>query len=278
MVSGTLSRSARFLLCLSLSVMLLCAGLMQASAAMKPEKSASGVENPASVLFIGNSFFYYNNSMHGHFNSLVSAANKDYKIRSTSATISGSGLSWHNVEAYFSPEGVGSYSFLPGNKVVFNPPDRKLFDLAVMLDCSQCPVHPTLRPVFFEYAKKHSDTVRKHGAEPVLFMSWAYTEKPDMIDGLADAYTQAGNENNALVIPAGLAFAAALKQRPDFKLIVADGRHPTLAGTYLSACVSYAALFKRSPVGLSYTAGLEQADATFLQTVAWDTVQAYYKK
>ena len=107
-------------------------------------------------------------------------------------------------------------------------------------------------------------------------MSWAYADKPEMTAELADAYTKAGNDNGALVIPAGLAFAAALKQRPGLVLHAADKRHPSVAGTYLAAATVYAALFKKSPEGLKYTAGLDGDTARFLQTVAWQTVQDYY--
>ncbi|MDR1777045.1 MAG: hypothetical protein LBR31_04360 [Desulfovibrio sp.] len=248
----------------------------QAFPATKPVKTGTDAGPPSSVLFIGNSFFYYNGSMHNCFNNIVKAADKSRKIRSTSATISGSGLSWHNVEAYFDPRGVGSYSFVGDNEVVFNDPGRKPFDLALMLDCSQCPVHPTLRPVFFEYAKKHCDAIRKNGAEPVLYMTWAYADKPEMTDGLAEAYTKAGNDNGMLVIPAGLAFAASVKERPDINLYVPDKRHPSKAGTYLGACAAYAALFKKSPEGISYTFGLDGETAAFLQKTAWDTVKNYY--
>ncbi len=264
--------------CFSLLGLFLLCFPASSPAAMKPARADSGVPRPASAIFIGNSFFYYNNSMHGHFNALVKAGDKTYKFRSTSATISGSGLSWHDVDAYFKPGGIGSYSFVGDNEVVFNDPKQNLFDLSIMLDCSQCPVHPTLRPVFFEYAKKHSATVRKHNSTPVLFMTWAYADKPEMTEQLADAYTRAGNENDALVIPAGLAFARAARQRPDVTLYVPDKRHPSLPGTYLGACTAYAALFKKSPVGLGYTAGLDPDVAKFLQTVAWETVQEYYAK
>jgi hypothetical protein len=40
--------------------------------------------------------------------------------------------------------------------------------------------------------------------------------------------------------------------------------------------VTYAALFRQNPVGNSYAAGLDAATARHLQTVAWDTVRAYY--
>lgn len=109
-------------------------------------------------------------------------------------------------------------------------------------------------------------------------MSWAYADKPEMTAQLAEAYTIAGNDNNALVIPAGLAFARAISKQPELNLYAPDKRHPSLAGTYLASCVVYAALTGRSPVGNSYVAGIDAPTATFLQTVAWETVQKYYQK
>jgi hypothetical protein len=246
------------------------------SAQTRPKILDSGVEKPASAIFIGNSFFYYNNSLHNHVGLLLRAADANYKFRATSATISGSGANWHDVDSYFRPDALGSYSFDLNNNVVFNKIDR-LFDLAIMMDCSQCPIHPQLKSVFVEYAKKQSDTVRKHGAKPVWFMSWAYADKPEMTTELAEAYTKAANDNDAFVIPAGLSFARALKERPELVLHANDKRHPSMAGTYLAAATVYASLFKTSPVGLKYTAGLDEATAKFLQTVAWDTVQDYFR-
>ncbi|MEK9968744.1 MAG: DUF4886 domain-containing protein [Ferrovibrio sp.] len=241
----------------------------------KPAVKDLGATPPGTVIFIGNSFFYYNNSMHGHVGRFVSEGMKDHKYRNTSVTISGSGLDWHNVEAYFAPNGIGRYSFVGDNEVRFNPPADKLFEVAVMMDCSQCPIHPTLSKVFTEYTKKHSDTVRKHGAQPVFFMSWAYKDKPEMTELLADAYTKAGNDNKALVIPAGLAFANSIKAKPDLDLYVADKRHPSLAGTYLAAATTYGALFGKPTAGLKYNAGLDAGIAAHLQKVADDTVKAY---
>ena len=164
---------------------------------------------------------------------------------------------------------------MPGNKIVFNPPGRQ-FDTVVMMDCSQCPVHPQLAGSFHATVKKHAATVAKYGARPVLFMSWAYKDAPEMTAQLAEQYTIAGNANDALVIPAGLAFAKAIARRPELELYQPDKRHPTLAGTYLSACTAYAAIRRKSPVGIKYDAGLGPELATFLQTVAADTVKEYY--
>lgn len=246
-----------------------------ARAQTRPAVRDAGVVDPASAIYIGNSFFYYNNSLHGHVGRLVALGMPGHRFRSSSVTISGSGFDWHDVESYFRPNGIGTYSFDAGNNVVFNDPRQKLFDVAIMMDCSQCPIHPTLKTVFADYAKRHSDTVRKHGAKPIFFMSWAYADKPEMTAELAEAYTRAANEHGAFVIPAGLAFARSIARKPELNLYVADKRHPSLAGTYLAAATTYAALFRRSPVGIDYTAGLDPATARHLQEVAWETVEAF---
>jgi hypothetical protein len=247
-----------------------------ALAQTKPKLTSVGGEAKTSI-FIGNSFFYYNNSMHSHVLAIARAADPVNKAayRSTSVTISGSGFDWHDTESYFRPNAIGRYSFDDNNNIFFNKLD-KLFDVAIMMDCSQCPVHPQLAPIFVEFARRGADAVRRHGAMPVFFMSWAYKDRPEMTAQLAEAYTKAGNDNDAFVIPAGLAFARSVAQRPELELYAKDKRHPSLAGTDLAAATVYAALYRQSPVGNSYTAGIDTDSARFLQTIAWETVQDYY--
>ncbi len=249
--------------------------LLSACSSLMPSKPLAPPGPPSSAIYIGNSFFYYNNSMHGHITQLVRAADPALAYRSTSVTISGSGFDWHDVDSYFRPNGIGTYSFDTNNNVVFNKPGERLFDVAVVMDCSQCPIHPQLQGVFKDYAKKNADTVRRHGARPVYFMSWAYADKPEMTTQLADAYTQAAKDNGARVIPAGLAFARSIARRPALNLYAPDKRHPSLAGTYLAAATTYATLWGKSPIGLRYTAGLDVETAGFLQAIAWETVQGY---
>jgi hypothetical protein len=255
---------------------LLACAAPSAYAQTKPDVKDLG-KGPKTTLYIGNSFFYYNNMLGGHVTSMnraIDPANKD-KYRSTSVTIGGSGLDWHDIESYFRPNAIGRYSFDENNNITFNKLD-KLFDLAITMDCSQCPIHPQLKPIFLEQTTRFAETVRRHGAEPVFFMSWAYADKPEMTAQLAEQYTSAGNANHALVIPAGLAFARSMEKRPDLNLYAPDKRHPSLLGTYLAASTVFAALYDKSPVGNSYTAGIEPSTANFLQTVAWETVQKYY--
>ena len=250
-----------------------------AMAQTKPIVTTLGPDFPQSEIFIGNSFFYRNNSMHSQVLGLERAADAEHAhhYRATSITISGGGLNWHDVDSYFRPNAVGSYSFVGDNEIRFNKLDR-LFDAAIMMDCSQCPIHPQLKELFTEYARKDADIVRSHGAKPVFFMSWAYADKPEMTEQLAEAYTTAGNANNALVIPAGLAFARARAKQPELNLYAPDKRHPSPAGTYLAASTVYAVLTGKSPVGNSYHASIDEKTANFLQKIAWETVQDYYGK
>jgi len=234
---------------------------------------ASG--SPSSAVYIGNSFFYYNNGINSHITKLLAAAEPARPWRSTMITISGSGLDWHDVDSYFRPNAVGRYSFDPNNNVVFNDLNN-LFDVAIIMDSSQGPLHPVLEPVFDEYVGRNVESLRRNGAEPVLFMSWAYKDKPDMTSPLAEKYTKAGNIHETLVVPAGLAFARSIAQRPSLDLYVDDKRHPSLAGTYLAACVTYQCLFGKSAEGLAWRAELDAETASFLQRAARETVEDYF--
>src|SRR5215813_14604677 len=190
----------------------------------RPKRLDVGGEPASAFLWVGNSFFYYNNSMHNHVGNLARAADPKGRFRGTSVTISGSGMDWHDMESYFRPGGIGRYSFVGDNEIVFNKPGRQ-YDAVIMMDCSQCPIHPQLKNVFHEYARKQSEIAVKHGARPIFFMSWAYKDKPEMTAQLAEQYTIAGNNNDALVIPAGLAFANAIRKRPDLEFYQLDKRH-----------------------------------------------------
>jgi uncharacterized protein DUF4886 len=257
-----------------IAVLLLCCAVSTWAQESRPKRVDLGGE-AQSFLWVGNSFFYYNNSMHGHVARIGHGLTPAVNVRGVSLTISGSGIDWHDIASYLKPDQIGRYSFVGDNEIRFNKPGRQ-FDGVIMMDCSQCPIHPQLKSIFAEQMKKNAQIITGYGAKPVLFMSWAYKDKPEMTAQLAEAYTSVGNANDALVIPAGLAFASAIAKRPGLELYQPDKRHPTVAGTYLAACTVFAALTKKSPVGSTYSAGLDAELAKFLQSTAWETVQAYY--
>ncbi len=257
---------------LALGIAFVCAG---AAAQTRPKVTRLDAE-PKSILYVGNSFFYFNNGIDTLVAGLHGAAEPDRPLGGAMVTIGAAGWKWHDVGSYFRPDALTS--FAPDGKggVRFNDTSGKLFDTAVMMDCSYCTLFPGLKKIFFEYAGRHSATVRQHGAVPVFFMTWAYADRPEMTATVAQAYTQAGNDNDVLVIPAGLAFARVRRDRPDIELTIFDKQHPTLAGSYLAACTIYSSLFGRSPAGLKYDGGVPHSVARRLQEAAWATVQEYY--
>jgi hypothetical protein len=119
----------------------------------------------------------------------------------------------------------------------------------VLQDQSMAPVASTAE--FYTYGQSFGSEIVLSGARPVLLMTW---ERPDAVaagvttERLASAYDGLGSLIGAKVAPAGRAFAASLKERPDLVLNVQDG-HPTPYGTYLAACVLYGTLFDKTPVG-----------------------------
>jgi hypothetical protein len=208
-------------------------------------------------LFVGNSFTYYNNSLHNHYRHFRQAENggESYGLVRTMA-ISGASLPEHK---------LGLQQRLEAND----------WDFVVLQGYSNGPITERYAEAFRQSAREYAAEIRADGGEPVFFMTWAYTGKPEMTQQLDDAYTSIGKELNAMVVPVGRAFASALEKRSELHLVVPDLKHPTLAGTYLAACTFYAALHGQTPVGGTYTAGLSNQDARFLQQVAWDSWQEY---
>ncbi len=213
---------------------------------------------PAKVLFVGNSFTYYNNSLHNHYSRLVSASGYRFDESPVTRvmTISGAHL----------PEHRGGMPVMLASEE---------WDVVVMHGYSTGPIREVTAGPFREAAREYAGLIRETGGRPVFFMTWAYIGTPEMTALLDNAYTSIGQELAAEVVPVGLAFAAVTSERPDIKLRIADAKHPTLAGTYLAACSFYSAFIKQSPEGLEYTAGLDASVAAYLQRVAWDTVNEY---
>jgi len=216
--------------------------------------ASSTAGEPDKVLFVGNSFTYYNNSLHNHYEDLVESANG--LLHARIMTISSGHL----------PEHIAGLPSLVASDD---------WDVVVLQGYSKGPISDDTAGAFREAAKQLVRVIRDNDAKPAFFMTWAYIDEPEMTALLDDAYTSVGKELGAQVVPVGLAFERAIQQRPDLKLRIADRKHPTLAGTYLAACTFYAALHQQNPEGLSYTAGLDPDAAAFLQRVAWDTVENY---
>lgn len=241
--------------------------------AVEPIVKGPQVETPKRVLMVGNSYFYYGDSLH---NTLRRMAVADYPDLATSlqyksATIGGASLNHHNIDWLTTPGQIGV---------------KEPFELVILQGHSAAAINAKQGEVHTKAAREAAKLIATRGGKVALYMPHSYVfphklANPENYQKNRDFYVGLGNELNALVIPVGLAFKEAYKRYPDLKLHQAyDGSHPTKAGTYLAAATSYAAIYGRSPVGNKFDAFGEVDPATMrqLQEVAWDTVKQFYGK
>lgn len=85
---------------------------------------------------------------------------------------------------------------------------------------------------------------------------------------LRESYLEMGINNDAEVSPVGAAWKYIRDNHPTIDLYSADGSHPSIYGSYLAACVHYASIYKKSPVGATFISTLSASDALILQTAA----------
>ena len=67
----------------------------------------SAVEPPQRVLFVGNSYFYYNDSLHNHVERMARERFADADLAYKSATIGGADLSQHPLSSHLTPGRLG---------------------------------------------------------------------------------------------------------------------------------------------------------------------------
>ena len=217
---------------------------------------------PGEVLFVGNSYTYFWN-----LSSLVELMAKERGIvmetrHSTSGGVS-LGTHWRGERGLQTRERIGSGDY----------------DAVVLQDYSTRAIeHPDS---LLYFGTLLIDEIRAAGSKPYLYLTWARKWNPLMQDQISKMYRQLGKEKNVEVVPVGVAWEMARSLRPDIELYDPDGSHPSLLGTYLTACVFFAALTGQSPVGLphrlkkndengedQYLMILDPNDAQFCQEVA----------
>lgn len=177
------------------------------------------------------------------------------------------------------------------------------WDWVFLQDQSQIPGFPTNDSYWqdsLQGAKILDAMIEKAGAQTVLLMTWGRMDgdlqNPDIYPDFLTMQSRLEKGYNnysrnisapgrpAYIAPAGLAFKHIYDEiaagggkpnatgTPFYDLYSPDGSHPSLAGSYLAACVIYSTLTGRSPVGLNDTTGLNGTYRLALQKAAAATV------
>jgi hypothetical protein len=214
------------------------------------------------VLFIGNSYTYVND-LPTTFADLAWAGG--HRVQTGALAEGGSTLAEHAA----APETAATL-------------DSQHWDVVVLQDQSQLPSLAVERTdEMYPAATKLVAMVRNRGARPMFYLTFAHKDGwpeeglpdyPSMQAAINAGYLGIAGQLNVPVAPVGVAWQMVVDEPSPPSLWQSDGSHPTVSGTYLAACVFYAAIFQKSPVGLGDDDGLSASEASNLQTVAADTV------
>lgn len=204
------------------------------------------------VLFIGNSFTA-RNDVPALIAQLAEARGKQFEHRLIQAGGASLRMHWNKGEA---------------QKAIH----ETHYDYVVLQEQSTLPLKNALR--FQENVRLFDQAIKDSGAKTALYLTWARQNAPETQAAITTAFTVIGEELGAKLIPVGIAWQNFLRQHSQPLLHDKDQSHPTLAGSYLAACVFFAVLFGESPIGIASTLkGLTPAEAELLQTTAWASVQ-----
>lgn len=115
---------------------------------------------------------------------------------------------------------------------------------------------------------------KKDGGQHCIngYCSVDFIDFSHMQDSLTAEYLRLSDTIFSITAPTGVAWQQSIENGDPIELFDPDGSHPSLAGHYLTACVYYAVMFKKSPEGIHYYGGLNQTQALYLQQIADNVV------
>ena len=168
------------------------------------------------------------------------------------------------------------------------------WDFVVLQEQSQLPSIDFYRySTMYPAATRLRDTIMRYNpcAQVVFYMTWGwrdggqqcedygqglycsadFTDFDHMQDTMTRAYCEIAERLQSRVAPAGEAWRTA-RHESGCELFGADGNHPSMLGTYLTACTFYATLWDESPMALPHPASISDDEAQQLQNAAHQTV------
>lgn len=219
-------------------------------------------QDSISVLFIGNSYVYVND-LPSVFSNLTTSLGDEATIDSKT----NGGFTFQNQLS---------------DPLTHTKIESRLWDYVVLQGQSQEPSFPTdqVNTSTLPPAVSLADSVYSNWycSQAVYFMTWGRQNGDSQWDSintfdkmnnrLRNAYVRIADSAQASISPVGVAWKIVRDNYPLINLYAGDGSHPSVEGTYLSACTFYAALFRKSPVGATFTFGLDPTTAGILQNAA----------
>ncbi len=222
------------------------------------------------VLFLGNSYTYFN-TMPKTVEQI--ALSKGDTLITDQNTPGGYTLQGHST-----------------NSTSISKINAKKWDYIILQDQSQRPAFPPaqVQQDVIPYAAALDSIINANDIciETMFYMTWGrkYGDQANcpfysplctydsMQWRLRQTYLQLGQLNHAAVAPVGMAWKASRLADSTINLWATDNSHPSVAGSYLTACVFYNMIYKKRCSGSTHLGGLPANVASFLQNIADVTV------
>jgi hypothetical protein len=251
--------------------LLLLALLGGAAGACGSDEPAGPGPDDLLVLFIGSSYFEYND-LPGIFERLAIESGKEVYVRRE--VVSGRYLDYfaeNTITEQVIQEQDWDYVLLQGGCQNAAYPDTHHI---ITPGSGYHPVYPALETLKAKIEANHADS------RTVYMMPWAFEDGMTWVEGQTDTYQDMQEKiyDNSLrwadsleitLAPVGWAWYDVLADDPPLHYLhLSDWNHPSLRGSYLSASVIFATVFVESVENVPYYAGLEQSEAEGFQEVA----------
>lgn len=218
------------------------------------------------VLFVGNSYIY-TNSMPDMLQAL--------------ATAMGDTMVYDQ-----STPGGHTFENHTTNTTTISKIYSQPWDIVVLQEQSQRPSFPPSQVAtdVYPYARKLDSMIHDNDTctQTMFLMTWGRANGDamncpfypvvctyaGMQSRLRESYMEMTEDNNAIVGPAGAAWKVVKDSFPGIDLFSADSSHPSVAGSYLEACVLYSSIYHKRTFGTSYLGGLTSSVARTLQRIS----------
>lgn len=178
--------------------------------------SANAGRDTLRVLFVGNSYTYYNNLI--QVVSLISDS-LNTKLICTKSTVGGTNLGEHWNEQ----KGLRSKSLIENGR----------YDIVVLQDHSMRPIDAPDSLVY--YGQLFCNLIRSKGARPFIYNTWSREKTPATQVQINEGYDKLAAACKGIRVRVGDSWQEYLKRSPNAGLYIADGSHPTNLGTFIAA-------------------------------------------
>ena len=257
-------------LALSVSILTGCGAGNTNETTGKAEDTMLPKDKTYEILFIGNSYTFYNDMPTAYFATMAKAAGYQVNVQSITKGA-------YTLEKFANPK--DPYGSLVANALS----GTTKFDFVILQEQS---ARPATNPgAFYDGVRPLVEKIRGIGAQPVLYATWGRKEGSDTLEKnnmtseemtwkLASAYDAIAKELDIPVVHVGIAFRE-LYTGTKLDLYNADKSHPSHIGSYVAALSLYCGIFGSDPADVPLTGPVEGEELTqVLEAVRRITAEA----